>query len=573
MISNSAITALAFLISCLLAGTKADSPLATTLNGTYQGKYLPGWDQDVFLGVPFAQPPVGDLRYRWPQSLDSAFDGIKNATQYGYSCMQYADNLTMSEDCLTLNVIRPSSDASSTPPSSPLPVLVWIYGGGLGVGASVDPQYNLSGIVRLSQEINQPILAVSINYRVNHWGFLQTPELLVEGGASNAGLLDQRMALRWIQENIAGFGGDSARVTVWGESAGAQSIAYQMFAYGGRDDGLFSAAILESGGPTGCPVKDLSYWEVPFENLTRSAGCWEADDRLACMRSVSQEDLYAARQTQEWQGPLIDGDFLTGYPSQLMPRGEFVSVPLLTGDNTHEGISFSPATYPPNKPLPKVVTEQELMTSFLGWRMYDISPLTVKRLLDLYPLEAMCDNDAPQTSAANCSLFASKDAQWQRAVAIGGDMVMIAGRRRMCELFSQPSVNQPVYSYRFDARPWGSSESQGSRHFDNVAFSFQNISGLLGPSPENDSHMQLARQIGKAYINFVHYHDPNPSGSRTGERRSYDEENLPYWPRYSSCNPTNMVLDSFGSYIEPDTYRKEGMAFINSPEVSRELLG
>jgi carboxylesterase type B len=130
---------------------------------------------------------------------------------------------------------------------------VWIYGGGLYTGSTADPQYNLSGIVKVSQDMGQPIIAVSFNYRVGIWGFLQSFDLLTEG-SSNAGLHDQRLALQWIQENIAAFGGNPEQVVVWGESAGAQSIAYQMFSYDGRDDKLFRGAILESGGVTGAQV-------------------------------------------------------------------------------------------------------------------------------------------------------------------------------------------------------------------------------------------------------------------------------------------------------------------------------
>ncbi|KAJ6049612.1 hypothetical protein N7444_006328 [Penicillium canescens] len=539
----------------LLSGINAifaqeGAPLAATLNGTYSGLYLPDWDQDAFLGIRFAQPPVGDWRYRHPRSLNTSFEGIHDAKHYGYSCMQYVDQLNMSEDCLTLNVIRPAY-----PSPTPLPVLVWIYGGGLGVGTAADPQYNLSGIVKVGQDIEQPVIAVSINYRVNHWGFLQSQQTLIEG-SSNAGLLDQRLAFQWIQENIAAFGGDPGRVILWGESAGAQSITYHMLSYDGRDDGLFHGAILESGGPTGCPVKDLAYWTVPFENLTRSVDCYSAGDHLSCLRSVDSAKLLAARQSQEWQGPLIDGEFLTGYPSQLLPQGKFIKVPLLTGANTDEGITFNPS-------YPLSLTSSYLFDNFLAWRTYDLSPPTLKKLLELYPSDT-CDE--PPHSITNCSRFPSMGAQWRRAANIGGDMVMIAGRRKMCQVFSE--AKQQVFNYRFDTRLWNRTELEGVVHFDNVAFSFQNISGLLGPSPEYDSHRRLSRAIGKAYIRFAYNFDPNPSG-----HSDESHEDIPYWPRYTVLNPRNMVLNASGSYVESDTYRREGISFLNSPEVSRELLG
>jgi len=127
-----------------LGAAQVQGPTAKTINGTYEGSYLPSWDQDAFLGIPYAQPPVGQLRYRWPQSINTSFDGIHNATQYGYSCLQYNSAFSLSEDCLTINIIRPAGV-----PKKPLPVLVWIFGGGLYAGSTADPQYNLSGVVKV----------------------------------------------------------------------------------------------------------------------------------------------------------------------------------------------------------------------------------------------------------------------------------------------------------------------------------------------------------------------------------------------------------------------------------------
>jgi carboxylesterase type B len=533
----------------------AQGPLVATVNGTYRGAQLASWNQYAFLGIPFAQPPVKDLRWRWPQSLNESFSEVRDATQQGYSCMQFRGNFNMSEDCLNLNVVRPTGNFTE-----PLPVLVWIFGGGLYTGSVADPQYNLSGIVKVSQDMGQPIIAVAMNYRLNMYGFLQTPQLLAEG-SSNAGLLDQRMALRWVQENIGAFGGDPDRVTVWGESAGAQSIAYQLFSYEGRDDGLYRAAILESGGPTGAQVQNLAYYTSPVENLTRTVGCWDVTDELSCLRELSQEELFAAQPSQVWN-PLIDGDFLTAYPSQLIPTGSFVKVPLLTGANTDEGINFHPTI-----PIPD--TAKDLEHAFAFWRMYSLSPPTIRRLLELYP-----DNPciAPPHAVTNCSRLESLDgvyrgSQWRRGADIGGDLVMISGRRKMCELYaSRLGGSQPVYSYRFDQRLWNRTDVEGIQHFDNVAFSFQNISGLLGPSPQFDSHARLARMVGEAYVRFVYDLDPNV---RTNASNS---SALPRWPRYDLSRPVNMVLNASRSYVEHDTYRKEGIAFMNTPAVSRELL-
>ncbi|KAI0016313.1 alpha/beta-hydrolase [Xylariomycetidae sp. FL0641] len=540
------------LLSPVLAGNHS-APVARTRNGTYEGRYLPTWDQDVFLGVPFAQPPVGQLRFRWPQSINESFDGVRNATEYGYSCMQYDSNFTMSEDCLTINVVRPAGV-----PSKPLPVLVWIYGGGLYAGSSADPQYNLSGIVQVSQDLGQPIMAVSMNYRLNMYGFLQTPAILAEG-SSNAGLLDQRLALRWIQENIGAFGGDPARVVAWGESAGAQSIAYQLFGYGGRDDGLFRGAILESGGPTGAQVESLSWYAAAAENLTRSVGCWDEDatdgDQLACLRNVDAAALFAAHPSVVWN-PLLDGDFLTAYPSQLMPQGKFVKVPLLVGANTDEGFAVSSP----------VDTTEDIFDSIFSWRGYALTPPTVRRLLELYPDDPCY---APPYAVTNCSRPLDRGYMWRRAAAIGSDLVMVSGRRRMAELYT--AAGAAVYSYRFDQRPWDGPVWDGVKHFDNVAFSFQNISGALGPRPAYASHGRLARAIGQAYVGFVRSLDPNQVSSSEGEEDK-EARLLPDWPPYDLDTPTNMVLNATRCWVEDDTWRKEGIAYMMTPEVAKELL-
>ncbi len=362
--------------------------------------------------------------------------------------------------------------------------------------------------------MGQPIIAVDMDYRLNMYGFLQTPQLFAEGSA-NAGFLDQRMALRWIQENIAAFGGDPQKVVLWGESAGAQSISYHLFSYDGRDDGLYRGAIMESGGPTGTQVQDLSYYASPVENLTRSVGCWTAKDQLACLRGLGQEALYNARPSQTWN-PIIDGDFLTGYPSQLIQEGHFVRVPLLIGTNSDEGTSFSVSG------VNKVNTDQDLFVDMMTWRSYALSAPTILKLLELYPNDP-CNE--PPFYITNCSVFPSQGLMWRRGSLIGGDMVMVSGRRKMCELYT--GAGEAVYSYRFDTRLWNKTALAGTQHFDNVAFSFQNITGLLGPSPQYDADAMLSRAVGMAYVRFVNNLDPN--------RRRRAEGRMSGWPMLQCC--------------------------------------
>ena len=147
---------------------------------------------------------------------------------------------------------------------------------------------------------------------------------------------------------------------------------------------------------------------------------------------------------------------------------------------------------------------------------------------------------------------------------------MISGHRKMCALYSQAA--QPVFSYRFDTMLYGVPAIDGVQHFDNVAFSFQNISGLLGPSPEFDRERSLATAIGSAYVRFVNALDPNSVNGKGNGTQGDGGLQLPYWPRYEVEEPVNMVLNASMPYVEADTFREEGIAFLNSFEVARELL-
>ncbi|TGJ83568.1 hypothetical protein E0Z10_g5198 [Xylaria hypoxylon] len=382
--------------------------------------------------------------------------------------------------------------------------------------------------------MGQPVIAVSMNYRLAQWGFLQTAQLLAEG-SSNAGLLDQRLAFHWIQENIAAFGGDPRKVVLWGESAGAQSIAYHLFAYDGRDDNLFRGAILESGGPTGAQVETLTWYNSAVEWVG-----WGAANQLACLREVDEATLFAAHPTVVWN-PLLDGDFLTGYPSQLMQQGKYTKVPLLIGANTDETFAISGI----------LNTEEDIFNSIFTWRSYSLTPPTVRRLLELYP-DDPCHE--PPCAITNCTRSPTR-------------RVDVEASSSNWFRFSH-DIRAP--SYRFDQRPFNGNEWDGVKHFLNVAYSFQNISGLLGPSPEYDSHVKLARAIGQAYIRFVNYLDPNEATANGDDK--VEAELLPYWPRYNLDKPTNMVLNATKNWVEADTWRKEGIAFMMTPEVAKELL-
>ncbi|KAI7016238.1 hypothetical protein KC355_g4057, partial [Hortaea werneckii] len=186
-------------------------------------------------------------------------------------------------------------------------------------------------------------------------------------------------------------------------------------------------------------------------------------------------------------------------------------------------------------------------------------------LLALYP--PIPSQGVPYGDESN-STYPSFGAQWRRDAAIGGDLVMIAQRRKTAREFVSGGV-EDVFSYRFDTPLWNDTPPIGAQHFDNVVFSFQNISGALGPLPEFENYRELSRGIGRAYASFVWEGQPNGALGVTGG----DDGNvtgLPLWPRYELESPKNIVLNANGSWVEADTWREEGIAFINS--ISRELL-
>jgi cholinesterase len=247
---------------------------------------------------------------------------------------------------LTVNVLRPRTAAAA----APLPVAVFVHGGGNWWGGTSDPRINMSFLVSHAADAELPFVAVSFNYRQSLWGFLASREVHGTGNA-NLGLHDQRLALRWVRENIAGFGGDPARVTLWGSSAGADSVGLHLLAYGGRDDGLFRAAILQSGGPIVRAGSKRTTPQVLYRRLLDRTGCRAAEDTLGCLRALPFDRLNAAFNESYvpdtammaiMARPAIDGDMLPTYASLGVKSKGFVKVPILTGMASNEGYRWIP---------------------------------------------------------------------------------------------------------------------------------------------------------------------------------------------------------------------------------------
>ncbi|KAF3393217.1 Lipase 1 [Talaromyces pinophilus] len=535
-------------------------PTVTLKNGSYYGVHNSYYDQDFFLGMPYTQPPLGDLRLQVPQSLNETWTGTRNATQYSPECIGYGSDQwvlgnDISEDCLTINVVRPSNIA----PDAKLPVLFWIHGGGFFEGGSKDPRYNQSFLVQRSVEIGKPIIGVSVNYRLSGWGFLWGEEVAA-AGVTNLGIRDQRLALHWVQENIAAFGGDPSKVTIQGESAGGASVGTHLIAYGGRDDGLFRAGIAESGGPTALGYYvNASVWEPNYQNIVERAGCSSASDTLACLRTVPTEQLSAIFNSSDVTssgGVVIDGDILTESATTLTKNGNFVRVPLLIGTNFDEGTSFG---------IRGINTTEEFKESLL----YNAPSLTeevIDKIAELYPDDP--NLGIPSTLKGRPPPGSPYGTQWKRSAAYGGDLTMQTGRRITTEAWARYGVS--AYSYHFDVLVNGVSEYIGSTHFQEVAFVFDNTAGqgyenAVAVDPfanEPATFDELASIMSTAWISFVHDLDPNSNAF--SNKKGINKEGL-QWPVYGQKNPSNIAFNvnvTGLAYVEPDTFRADAITYM-----------
>ena len=321
----------------------ADTPVAVT-GGLVRGapsKTYPGIL--AFEGIPFAAPPVGDLRWRPPAPVE-AWDGVREATAPGSICMQQgAQRAPQSEDCLFLNVWAPAEAAE------PLPVMVWIHGGGYRLGAGSGAGSDGSPLA------SNGVVLVTINYRLNVFGFLAHPALSAESAHSasgNYGLMDMVAALEWVRDNAAAFGGDPDRVTIFGESAGGGAVMALMIAP--QAEGLFHRAIGQStyihgwDRPLDSPARGWEPAEALGERLAATLGASGTDDEaLAAMRAAGAEEVLEASGAGAlfiWSGtvwaPNVDGWIIPDDPVALYEAGRQHDVPLIAGITANEGSLF-----------------------------------------------------------------------------------------------------------------------------------------------------------------------------------------------------------------------------------------
>jgi len=324
------LAAAALLCGPALLTVAQSEPQVTVRNGTYEGVHLSTFNQDAFLGIPYAQNAGGQNRFRIPQALNETWPDVRLAKNYSHACPDKnpgADAIYgMSEDCLSINLVRPTGLDTNVK----LPVMLWIHGGSYQVGTSGLARYNLSYIVQHSVDIGRPIIGASINYRKGGWGNMYSIEIQGSGNA-NIALRDMRQALAWVSENVAAFGGDPDCVTIWGESSGSFAVGQLLLTYGGRTDGLFHRSIQESGSAATAWYNGTEWYQPIYNDIVSKVNCSDAVDTLACLRTVPYEIIYPHLNSSTlinggpgWY-PTVDGDIILTYPTEALHSGRFAT--------------------------------------------------------------------------------------------------------------------------------------------------------------------------------------------------------------------------------------------------------
>lgn len=311
------------------AATAAAAPAAKIKQGALRGATVEG--VETFLGIPYAAPPVGDLRWR-PPAPAAGWSGARDATKAGASCQPARDG-TAVEDCLFVNVTRPAG----AKPGAKLPVLVWIHGGGFTIGASTAAFGAETDGIQFAKD---GVITVSLSYRLGRAGWFAHPALTKEGPTGNYGLMDQIAALKWVRANIASFGGDPKNVTIAGESAGGISVLYLMLAPDAR--GLFQKAIGESsfGRLEPTPLKTA---EASGAEAAAKAGV--TGDDAAAAAALRKLPLSAMPYTGPFTsraGPIVDGRYVQSGIAEGFAAGKQARIPLLIGGNSNEASLFRP---------------------------------------------------------------------------------------------------------------------------------------------------------------------------------------------------------------------------------------
>jgi carboxylesterase type B len=535
-------------------------------------------DVESFKGIPYAKPPVDQLRLKPPQPLTADLGKI-DGTGIPKACPQFylgvdSQNIptdvlgtilniplfqtvtNAGEDCLTINVQRPSG----TKADAKLPVLFWIFGGGFQLGST--QMYDGTSLVRESVEQGQPIIFVAVNYRVGGFGFLPGKEVL-EDGSANLGLLDQRLGLQWVQDNIAAFGGDPSKVTIWGESAGSISVIDQMLLYNGdntyKGKPLFRAGIMNSGSivpadPVDCPKGQAIYDKVSFpfakhirlilitSQVVEAAGCKSSSDTLGCLRTTPYTKfLNAANSVPSLVSystvnlsylPRPDGRTLTDSPDNLVKAGKYAKVPFIVGNQEDEGTLFGIFTT-------NITTTSEITTYLSSMFFNSASRQQVQDIVSTY--QTTTEDGSPYRTG----LLNNITPQFKRISAILGDLSFILTRRLFLEVATQVSPDVPTWAY-IATYDYGT-PILGTFHASDL------LQVFYGIIPNN-----ARKTIRGYYFSFVHNLDPNVGNDFAD------------WPQWSQGKKLINFGANSNSYTD-DTFRADSFEAVKKNVASLKI--
>jgi para-nitrobenzyl esterase len=462
-----------------LSGRAAQPAPVMTEHGLVQG--VTEQDLTVYRGIPFAAPPVGDLRWRAPQPA-AKWDGVRETTKFAPDPYQGDGKGNVSEDCLYLNVWTPAKSASDR-----IPVLVWIYGGGFAFGSTSTPVHNGEHLAR------KGVVLVTINYRVGTLGFLAHPELSAESPhkiSGNYGLQDQIAGLRWVKKNIAAFGGDPDKVTIFGESAGG--IAVSMLCASPEAKGLFRGAISQSGGSFG-PPRSTTY---PGENMKRLLDAERAGETFATQAGASSlaelRKLTPDKLPGGWGSgsgwPIIDGWVIPDDQHKLYEAGRYNDVDILVGYNSDEGLSFA---------------REKTPAEFIANTQKRYGPFADK-LLAAYPAGT---DSVPKTARdlMRDAAFGWQTWSWARLQAQTG--------------------KSKVFYYYFDQHPERPANSpqadHGMPHGVDVPYVFQTLDRNDPKLTPGD--LAISETVSTYWTNFAKHGNPNGPG-------------VPEWPEFKESD-------------------------------------
>ncbi len=491
-----------------------------TTDGDLQGVYESGIF--TFKGVPYAQPPVGDLRWREPQPVRH-WDGTRKADKFGPRAMQrplFGDMVFrsdgISEDCLYLNIWTPAKSSNDK-----LPVLVYFYGGGLMAGDGSEPRYDGESMAR------RGIVAITVNYRLTVFGFFSHPELTKESpyhASGNYGLLDQCAALSWVQKNIAVFGGDPSRITIAGESAGSFSVSAQMASPLSKD--LFAGAIGESGSLLGMqPPAPLAEAEKMGVQFATSLGA----KSLAELRAMpASAILEATAKPNAPRFPVtIDGYFFPKSPADIFIAGQQAKVPLLVGWNSEEGNYHSIL----GKDKPTKDNFAAALSKLYGDRSNE--------LLKYY--QANTDEEVKQAGTD-----------------LASDRFIGFSTWRWSDLQSQTG-EKPVYRYKYEhprpamrsatantpasgnATPADGEDKRGAVHSSEIEYALGNLPTNLVYNWQPEDY-EVSTILQAYFTNFIKTGDPNGLG-------------LPVWPVVKSGVPAPVMHIDVKTAVETEQHR------------------